>query len=146
MMYHFVPIHNCYCYIYLSITDGFCGFSIKNGKIFSFMGIPPNINMNSGSVFQPTDATPPTRRPNGRPTALPLCARSGAAPALCYARLLAQGAGANWTGQKAPPDNPERAQSGSGVARPRGAVRGASRSLRGTLGRTPQKGGKREFV
>lgn len=35
-----------------------------------------------------------------RPTALPLCARSGAAPALCCARLLAQGAGANWKGQR----------------------------------------------
>lgn len=35
-----------------------------------------------------------------RPTALPRCARSGAAPALCCARLLAQGAGANWKGQR----------------------------------------------
>ena len=47
-----------------------------------------------------------------RPTALPLCARSGAAPALCCARLLAQGAGANWKGQRA---NVTRHGMGQGV-------------------------------
>lgn len=44
--------------------------------------------------------SPPPPDAYRRPTALPLCARSGAAPALCCARLLAQGAGANWKGQR----------------------------------------------
>ena len=44
--------------------------------------------------------SPPPPDAYRRPTALPLCARSGAAPALCCARLLAQGAGTDWKGQR----------------------------------------------
>ena len=59
MMYHFVPIHNCCCYIYLSITNVMCRFNAKNVENTL---IAQKLRHSMTVIDETTRTNPPTRR------------------------------------------------------------------------------------